>query len=146
VFFVYLQIECLVFNAHQPVHMLACLAYGSQAFQPSCVKDFSWFPLSQHQQHYMNSLDDQKSLSRNLIPCFVYWRSRLRILEATSTILTTDASKHPSISKIEIVYVRQIVANRWRHWGRGGGWLPVSGSTNMYLLFCCTLMKASTCK
>jgi hypothetical protein len=115
VFFVYLRIEYLVFNAHQPVHTLACLAYGSQAFQLSCVTDFSWFPLPQHQQCYMNSLDDRNSLSRNLIPCFVYWRSRVRILEATSTILTTETYKLPNFSNIETVCVRQIVGNRWRH-------------------------------
>jgi len=140
VFFVYLRIEYLVFNAHQPVHTLACLAYSSQAFQPSCVKDFSWFPLSQHQQHYMNSLDERKSLSINLIPCFVHWRSWVWILEATST---SETFKHPRISKIEFVCVRRIVANRWRHWV---GCVPVSGSMNMYLLSCCTLLKASTCK
>ena len=108
-----------------------------------CVKDFSWFPLSQHQQHYMNSLDDRKSSSRNLIPCFVYWISRVRILEATSTILTTETSKYPSISNIETVYVRQIVGNRRRHCV---GVSAVSVSTHMYLFFCCTLLKASTCK
>jgi len=124
------RIEYLVFNAHQPVHTLACLAWGSQAFQASCVKDFSWYPLSQHKQHYANSSDNRNSLSGNLIPCFVYWRIRVRILETTSTILTTETSKHPSISNIETVYVRHTVANRWQHWV---GCLPVSGTTHMYL-------------
>lgn len=128
--FMCLRIEYLVFSAHQPVHTLACLAYGSQTFQPSCVKDFSWFPMSQHQRHYANSLDDRKSSIRNLIPCFVYWMSRVRILEAISTILTTETSKHPSISNVETVYVRKIVANRWRHWV---GVSAVSASTHVYL-------------